>query len=244
MLITLLKGLSAKDEATQRALQTLLAWDYRMEPDSIAATIYTTWMKILSKNACNLCVPKEAQVIFPPRPSAKVIDLILSPNESFGPDPLATRNTLLIQSLAQAVQSLRERLGRDMSHWQYGQEKYHHVNIQHMLSSAVNDQLRRLLDVGPLPRGGDGDTVNNTSDNDNQTSGATFRIIVDLGDWDNSLGTNAPGQSGDPRNRHYADLFPMWAKGKYFPVFFSRDKILSVAEKATILEPGQPSSKI
>ena len=106
-----------------------------------------------------------------------------------------------------------------------------------MLSEALKPELRTKLDVGPLPRGGNGNTVNNTSSGYNQTSGASFRIIADLGNWDNSVGTNSPGQSGDPASSHYADLFEMWAKGKYFPIFYSPTKIESVAECVTILKP-------
>ncbi|MDQ3942857.1 MAG: penicillin acylase family protein [Actinomycetota bacterium] len=31
--------------------------------------------------------------------------------------------------------------------------------------------------------------------------------MVDVGNWDNSLLMNTPGQSGDPCSSHYADLF-------------------------------------
>ena len=101
----------------------------------------------------------------------------------------------------------------------------------------MHPDLRARLDLGPLPRGGYGQTVNNTSDNDNQTDGASFRIIADAGDWDRSVGTNAPGQSGDPDSPHYRDLFEPWAEGRYFPVFFSRPKVESVAEAKITLTP-------
>jgi penicillin amidase len=51
------------------------------------------------------------------------------------------------------------------------------------------------------------------------------------------VGTNTPGQSGDPDSRHYRDLFEPWAEGRYFPVFFSRHKIESVAEARIRLVP-------
>ena len=102
---------------------------------------------------------------------------------------------------------------------------------------AVNAELRAKLDLGPLPRGGSAQTVNNTSDNDNQSDGASFRIIADTADWDRSVGTNTPGQSGDPDSPHYRDLFVPWAKGRYFPVFFSRAKVESVTEAKSVLVP-------
>ena len=45
------------------------------------------------------------------------------------------------------------------------------------------------------------------------------------------------GQSGDPDSPHYCDLFEPWAKGRYFPVSFSRTKVETVAESKMILSP-------
>ena len=101
----------------------------------------------------------------------------------------------------------------------------------------MNVGIRNTLDLGPEPRGGNNNTVNKTSSGFNQTSGASFRIIANLEDWDTSLGTNSPGQSGNPDSPHYSDLFRMWLKGKYFPIFFSKDKIQSAAELITNLKP-------
>jgi penicillin amidase len=109
------------------------------------------------------------------------------------------------------------------------------------LSGAVRADLRARLDLGPLPRGGAASTVNNTSDSDNQISGASFRIIADTGDWDRALGTNTPGQSGDPDSPHYRDLFAPWAGGEYFPTFFSRGKVESVCETKFVLAPSRGS---
>ena len=76
-----------------------------------------------------------------------------------------------------------------------------------------------------------------TGSGDNQTSGGSFKIIVDTADWDNSLGINNPGQSGDPDSPHYRDLFELWSRGKYFPAFYSRAKVESVAESRLTLQP-------
>ena len=130
----------------------------------------------------------------------------------------------MLKSLTQAVSELERRLGPDRNRWRYGQEAFKHVRLTHPLSDAVTAELRTRLDLGPLPRGGYGHTVNSTSDDDNQSTGASFRIIADTGDWDRSVGTNTPGQSGDPESPHYRDLFEPWADGQYFPVVFARAK--------------------
>ena len=72
---------------------------------------------------------------------------------------------------------------------------------------------------------------------DNQVTGGSFKIVADTADWDNSVGSNSPGQSGDVDSPHYRDLFALWARGDYFPVFYSRSKVESVAEKVLVLSP-------
>ena len=150
----------------------------------------------------------------------------------------AARDALVGQSLEQAVAELTKRFGPDMAAWKYGQERYHHALIRHPLSPAVNSGIRARLDAGPAPRGGDGSTVSATGNGDNQTSGGSFKFIADTEDWDNSIGINAPGQSGDPASPHYRDLFDHWAKGRYFPVAYTRGKVESVTGSVTRLSPG------
>jgi penicillin amidase len=168
----------------------------------------------------------------------RMIDWLLAPDGRFGDDPIAGRNALLIRSLTDAVADLKDRLGPDTRRWRYGQEQYKHVLIRHPLSAAVDVRTRAKLDVGPAPRGGYSSTLNNTGSGGNQTSGASFRIIADTQNWDNSVGTSTPGQSGDPDSPHYRDLFDLWAEGTYFPIFFSREKIESVTEMTLVLEPA------
>ncbi len=85
--------------------------------------------------------------------------------------------------------------------------------------------------------GGDSYTLNNTG-GDNQTSGASFRIIVDTGGWDRAVGSNTPGHSGDPDSPFYDNLFELWANDRLFPVFYSRERVESVAAERTMPVPG------
>ncbi|MGD9346934.1 MAG: penicillin acylase family protein, partial [Candidatus Aminicenantes bacterium] len=237
-LIPLLKGLTGTTEKAERARQNLLAWDCVMDADSIEATIYQSWQRRLSRNVWALYLPEEVRGLIPVRSLKKVVDLLWAPDGAFGTNPTTARDILLIQSLEEALQDVEKLLGPDQTRWRYGQAKFHHITIQHLLSDAVNEGIRATLDLGPEPRGGNDNTVNKTSSGYNQTSGGSFRIIANLNDWDISLGTNSPGQSGNPDSHHYADLFRMWLKGKYFPIFFSRDKVLSAAELVSELRPN------
>ena len=215
----------------------LLAWDFVLDENSVEAAVYTAWFRRLRDNVWDLLVPeaKRERIL---RPSMKIMmEYLARPDDKFGPTPEAGRDAILIKSLEQGIGDLEERLGTDMSLWQYGQEKFHHITLHHMFSEVLNDELRARFDIGPLSRGGSGFTVNMTGSGYNQRSGASFRIIADCSDWDSTVGTNCPGQSGNPESPHYKDLIGPWSKGQYFPVYFSREKVVSTAESILTLHP-------
>lgn len=236
-LVPLLAELTARDANVERARRMLLDWDFVLDKNSVAAGIYEAWQRRLDRNVTDAFVPPDARDVMRGIQLKRVIDWLLAPPGEFGDHPVAGRDSLLLTSLSQAVSDLRKRLGSDMSRWQYGQAKYKHALIQHPLTDAVSDEIRLELNVGPLPRGGDSYTVGSTGGGDNQTSGASFRIIVNTGDWDTSVGSNNPGQSGDPDSPHYSDLFQLWARDKYFPVAYTRPRVESVAEEVVVLAP-------
>jgi penicillin amidase len=70
------------------------------------------------------------------------------------------------------------------------------------------------------------------------TMGSSFRMVVDVGAWDNSCTINAPGQSGDPRSPHYADLAPLWAAGAYVPMLYSETAVEAATVVRIRLQPG------
>ncbi len=236
-LTPLLKNLSSSKEKTEKARQMLADWsDHKLTPNSIVAAIYATWERELKSSMENMMIPKEVSS-FSSLQMVKVVDWLIFPDSKFGKDPIAGRDNFLLDALDASIISLEARLGTDMSKWQYGQEKFKHIKLKHPMSAAVNDITREKLEVGPHPRGGNAYTVGSTGSNDNQSSGASFRVIIDTGNFDHSLFTNSPGQSGDPDDPMYDNLFDTWAKDKFFPMFYSRDKVESVKSKVINLIP-------
>ncbi|HXH06556.1 MAG TPA: penicillin acylase family protein, partial [Vicinamibacterales bacterium] len=244
MLVPLLRPLRARDDAVERARRALLDWNHVLDRDSVAAGIYVAWERRLVANLRAVSVPQDRLEVAQALPFSlkRAIDRLVAPDGRFGADPIAGRDALLLRSLEDAVADLAARLGEDQARWQYGQARYKHVLIRHPLSGAVEPALAARLDVGPRPRGGYAHTVNNTGGGDNQTTGASFRLVADLADWDASVGTNSPGQSGDPDSRHYRDLFDLWAEGTYFPILFTRDRVVSAAEARMVLVPARASA--
>ncbi len=236
-LVPLLRDAPGLDARGDRARRLLLAWDGVLDKDSVEAAIYVSWERELRAAVHRTVVPATVRDYIRGVNTKRMIDWLTAPDGRFGDDPLAGRDALFREALAAALDGLESRFGTaDMTTWIYGGERFKHALIRHPLSAAVNAELRRRLDVGPVPRGGHGGTVHNTGGGDNQTSGASFMIVADTGNWDNSVGLNAPGQAGDPDSPHYRDLFEVWARDRYFPIFFSRDRINTVTESVTTLK--------
>ncbi len=68
------------------------------------------------------------------------------------------------------------------------------------------------------------------------TFGASFRMVLDVGAWDNALFINAPGQSGDARQRHYDDHLDCYDRDSYFPLLFSRQRVEEAAELRELVD--------
>jgi len=236
-LMPFFKNLEAEDLQVEQARQMLLNWDFVLNKDSIEAGIYVAFERQLLDNIEALKVPEIAQSYLSVGMKT-TIDMLLAPDGDFGVDPIQGRDEFLIHTLSQGIATLREKLGPNIENWVYGQEDYKHALIRHPLSPALNEELQQRLNVGPLPRGGNGFTLGNTGSGDNQTSGASFRIFIDTRDWDNTLGMNTPGQVGDPDSPLYENLFELWANDKVFPAFYSRNKIESVLYEKLELSPS------
>ncbi len=238
-LVPLLRGAAPADPLAGRARELLLGWDFRMDAASVPAAVYAMWERRLARNVRDRLLPEPARPLLGGVPMDRLVAWMTAPDARFGARPAAARDSLLARSLDEAVAELRGRLGPDPSAWRYGQPALKHVLLRHPLSAAVDSATRAAWDLGPLPRGGSGHTVDVTPGPEAHTHGATFRIVADPADWDASLGSNAPGQSGDPRSPHYRDLFAPWAAGEYFPVLFSRAKVEAAAEHTTVLLPAR-----
>ena len=212
-------------------------WDYKLTPNSIAASLYDAWERVIFSEYKLQFVPEKVRSLVTPQ-LKMIMDNLLFPDAKFGSQPVQGRNDFLLITFEKAIQNLELKLGKEVNLWQYGQLKNKYVLLKHPLSAVVNQNIRSLLEVGPAPRGGNGFTANVTGRGDNQTHGASFRFISDLQSWDYCLATNTPGQSGNPNSPFYRNLFPIWINNQYFPLYFSKVKISTVSQIRRHLFPN------
>ncbi|MDB4914340.1 MAG: peptidase [Gemmatimonadetes bacterium] len=232
-LVPMLAPLTSADAATESARQLLVNWNYVLDKSSVPAGIYEAWFRQLAASVTNVMVPAPARQMARGVSTHRIIEWLTAPGGEFGPNPTATRDSLLLAGLAAAVAELTKRHGADKATWAWGQ--YHHALLQHPMSAALSAEQKAKFEVGPWPRGGDGNTVGATGGGENQVAGASFRYIVGMSDWDSAMGVNTPGQSGDVTSPHYRDLFELWKDDRYFPVKYSRPAVEAVTESRSIL---------
>lgn len=235
-MVPLLSNLTFEDDNLQKAKSFLTNWNFVLDKNSIAAAIYVAWEKEIASMMSQLLIPAEVKSYISLQIST-IIQRLENPTTHFGDNAINKRNKLLQEAFSKAINNLHKKLGPSMDQWVYGQAKYKHTTMEHPLSSVVNKAIKQQLNLGPLPRGGNGQTPGSTGSADNQLSGASFRILIDTKDWDKALMINTPGQSGDPSSPYYRNLFETWANDQYFPAYYSKEKIKSVTKEITVLQP-------
>ncbi len=235
-LVPMLESILFDDALTSEAKERLKNWNFVLDKQSIPAGIYAMWERQIMLLANKKFIPPSVSGLLTVQLS-KLITWLQSPNEKFGSNPALARDAFLKESFVLAVRELKNKLGTSMAGWQYGQNKYKQVTLIHPLNSVVNAEWKQKLNLGPLPRGGNGHTPGSTGGFDNQLSGASFRFIVDTGDWDKAVMINTPGQSGDPASPYYKNLFGLWANDQYFPAYYSKEKISKSTVEKMVLQP-------
>jgi penicillin amidase len=250
-ILAVLRALDFDRADPVEGLTELLDWDGDLRPDSAAAALFEVWYRrhlrpALLTRALTQVVSGDlvAQALDQVRPredllaDARVdLELLESPGDRLGPNADAAIREIVRRTLPAAVREVTELLGQDRSAWAWG--RLHVARLTHPLAPLLASVAEAELTAGPVARGGSGDTVCDTAygTDFNQMSGSTFRIVIDVGNWDGSMALNSPGQSGRPDSPHFKDLLQPWADGAAFPLLYSREKIDEAAAHILTIHP-------
>ena len=139
--------------------------------------------------------------------------------------PAADRRPLVEAGLVKAIAALTKEQGADWSAWRYG--RMHTRDFPHPFVAA--------FDLPTIERSGGNGAV--------AADGASYREIMDVADWDRSMVTNVPGQSGQPESPFYGNLLPLWDRGEYFPLLYSRPRVDRDKAHTLTLRPGSTTSQ-
>ena len=200
------------------AVDMLKEWDGVLTADSSAGALFAIWFYRHLRPALELELLPDAPELVSPLGSKGVLRLM---TEERAHDVVAA-------SLVAAYAEAKAVMGDDSSLWRWG--TLHEIRFQHPLLHLADEELAEQMRYPPFPRGGSGFTTNNTGFRAGDLlvrAGASYRQVLDVGNWDAATMTNAPGQSGDPRSPFYGNLLQGWAEEGAFPLLFSREKVLA-----------------
>ncbi|RME85583.1 MAG: penicillin acylase family protein, partial [Caldilineae bacterium] len=232
-----------QDPWERSAQKALLEWNYRMDKESVGALVFEmTLYHLLELLFADKLGPwaddfKGISRLRGFEPGAfnynvvvKVAEL-LQEQESwwFGEGTTGRprdREEILAEALSRAVATIKEEIGTDARRWQWG--RLHQIFWQHPL--GVFRLMRGLLNRGPYPVSGSAQTINSQHWEYSQpmrtvTVAPTYRMVVDLANWDRSTFITCPGQNGLPGHRFYDNLMHIWLEGESIPMAFSRQKV-------------------
>jgi penicillin amidase len=239
-LTALLKPLRTDDPALAPAIALLTAWDDHEGVQSPAAALYEVWAtRHLAAALTERATPAAARGLVAAGSLEAVTSYLEAPDAALGADPKAGRDAVLLESLKAAVADVSNRLGPDMAAWTWG--RLHHAEWAPSVAVLADPATRAQMTVGPLEVRGGASTPGATTyrpTSFDAVAGATFRMDLDVGAWDNSVFINGAGQSGDPFDPHYRDMFPAWAGGGFVPLLFSRPAVEAATERVIHLTPA------
>jgi penicillin amidase len=224
-LVPLLARLEADRSDVEELRQRMLKWDRRIIPDSPEANSYLRWESALLRNLALRRLPGALVDGFVSRGTSLLVPALVAPSRIwFDGAVQRRRDELLLQSLAEA---------RDIAP-DTGSQRV--VTFAHPL--GLNDPTRRRFNVGPFRIPGYNETIFATTFSPSGRHIApSLRVVMDAGDWDRSVATNAPGQSGSPASPHFRDLAALWAAAEYFPLSFSDQAVQENTEATLVLRP-------
>lgn len=151
-----------------------------------------------------------------------------------------TRDDIFAKAIAEAVTEMEKTLGKDASKWKWGD--LHTATFENgTLGKSGVSLIEDLFNRGPFPTGGGKSIVNATGWT--TTDGyfvdwlPSMRMIVDLGNLNNSVTVHTTGQSGHAYHPHYADMAPLWADVQYYPMWWDQPSAIADAEGHLVLKP-------
>ncbi len=246
-IVSRLKGVDGGDSICAQALSFLENWDYRMNRDEVAPTIYSEVRAQLVERLARSIFGGDADVLLSDTagadPHLKMVAVEIDRALVEDDDALLVEginwDELLRESLLLACQSLTRIMGPDPSRWTWGEA--HRTRPRHPLSDDFPEVANRL-DPPSLRVHGDSDTPLAGSFSAPKRYGvaglSVTRYIFDPSDWRNSKWIVPLGASGHPGSPHYADQAELWAEVEFIPQLWDWDEVEEKAESRQILTPG------
>jgi penicillin amidase len=194
----------------KQAISMLKNWDYKMDPESIAASIYDGIWEAFDQGLWKDDFGNDPIMLMPD--NTRTLEILMDSVERIWVDDKSTpekedRMKLVSKAFREAITDLEKKHGEDIKTWQWAVVKG--TSIRH---------LGRIPGMGSdeLWIGGGHNMVNATK----KHHGPSWRMVVEVGEKPNAYGIYPGGQSGNPGSPFYANMVEDWAAGELRPLYF------------------------
>ena len=226
------------------AQNALKDWDYQNRADSTGAAVFNAFWRHFLQNTFNDQVPEER---YYPDGGSRWNEIMRHMDENSAwwddkttTDVTETRADTLRKSFEQGVAELEKMLGNDPTKWNWG-EMHASTFRNGTLGESGVPPIEALFNRGPFPTSGGEAIVNATgwSVQDGYETNwlPSMRMIVDLGNLNNSVTVHTTGQSGHAYHPHYIDMAEMWANIQYYSMSWDQNEVVSQMEGHLVLTP-------
>ena len=245
-LVPALLKVKVSDGWVAEGQRTLVGWDYSAAPDSASAAYFNVVMHNLLKLTFRDELPEELWPVGGDRWNAVVLGLLKQPRNLWWddvttPEVTESRDDILRLAMTNARKEITSLMARDTDEWAWG--RLHTVTLRNQtLGTSGIKPIEALFNRGPYEVGGGPAVVNamgyDTTKGYTVTSAPTMRMVVDLGNLDQSRWVNQSGVSGHAFHRNYADQTDLWARNETWPFVASRAAVEARTEQRLELRPG------
>ena len=221
-------------------------WDFHQPADSAAAAYFNVVWRNLLELTFHDDLPEEIWPDGGQRWFAVVDRLLRAPDDAWWDDKLTedqveTRDDILLRAMRNARDELTRRQALDAEEWTWGH--LHHLDLRSpTLGESGIGPVEWLVNRGGWEVGGGSSAVDATSWNavDGYTVGSapSMRMVVSLGELDESRWINLTGVSGHPFADHYTDQTDLWARGETLPWAFTRGAVEDAGDDVLTLVPA------
>ncbi|MCH7398354.1 penicillin acylase family protein [Belliella sp. DSM 107340] len=208
-------------------ISQLSNWDYHTNPDQTEPTLFDIWWKHLNKSIWQDLLELDQPIVLPNK--YQTVRLLTKEPESTLFDLKATETIESAKFHVQAsfdsmlleVGRIREEKG------EYNWASFKNTTVQHLVPN-----FKSFSHTGVHTGGGAG-ILNATSGR----HGASWRMVVELGEEPQAFGIYPGGQSGNPGSRFYDNFLKKWANGEYIKFNLRKEEDKQNLLFSTTLKP-------
>ena len=246
-LMPYLVSLQFADIELAEARDWLLEWDYQCNADSPQAALYAEFWAKLVDNLYSDQLGEEVQPDGDSREMWATFLLMEEPDNAWWDDittedVVETRDDILVRSFREGYANTIAALGENRNDWRWS-ELHTATFVSNPLGLSGVGLIENIVNRGPFATGGSADTINanrwTVSSGDFTVSSLpSMRMIVDVGDFTQSVTVHTTGESGHPYSQHYDDMIDLWCDMEYYPMLWTREQVESATVNRLILNPG------